>query len=369
MTQQSTALAKIDKSIAFGKQIGYTPEYIETIKFNYAKDATDEELKMFLEVCNSTKLNPFNKEIYFWKIGGKVVVCTAIDGYRKAADRTGNYAPGPAIRRDYDGEGKHISSTASVYKWVRGEKVLIEFTAYMNEWKKSGDFWSGGKASHQLDITAERHALKKAFPTLSRLTDESEKDTAPSTAALNESPEDAAKAESVRQELLRVGSSLCTPVQFDSLKAFVENASLADLQSRLESAMPKLRMYVLTEISKVCTGPAYDEFMSRAFQNGIDAATVDDFFSALDTVARLAQAAPIDSSVTSDGEPNEAPLSKEEEERIELIEKVESDLKYATNNDEAEIARLLAAREPHKMTSAALNALRKEIQEYIESPI
>src|SRR5689334_10954529 len=41
------------------------PKLLETIKQTVCKGATDAQLRMFIEVCKSTGLNPFLKEVYY----------------------------------------------------------------------------------------------------------------------------------------------------------------------------------------------------------------------------------------------------------------------------------------------------------------
>lgn len=69
----------------------YPSELVETIKSTVAKDATDEELYMFLSVANQYDLNPFMKEIYFAKMNGQVAILTSKDGYKKLAERKPNF--------------------------------------------------------------------------------------------------------------------------------------------------------------------------------------------------------------------------------------------------------------------------------------
>lgn len=65
----------------------YSPELLETIKSTVAKDATDEELYMFLSIAKQYDLNPFMKEIWFTKMQGQVAIMTSRDGYKKLAER------------------------------------------------------------------------------------------------------------------------------------------------------------------------------------------------------------------------------------------------------------------------------------------
>jgi len=69
----------------------YPPELVETIKATVAKDATDEELYMFLSIAKQYDLNPFMKEIWFTKMQGQVAIMTSRDGYKKLAERKPNF--------------------------------------------------------------------------------------------------------------------------------------------------------------------------------------------------------------------------------------------------------------------------------------
>lgn len=69
----------------------YSPQLIDTIKSTVAKEASDEELYMFLQVASMYDLNPFMKEIWFTKMKGQVSIMTSRDGYLKLAKRDANF--------------------------------------------------------------------------------------------------------------------------------------------------------------------------------------------------------------------------------------------------------------------------------------
>jgi phage recombination protein Bet len=379
MIIMSEAIARKETgAMVLGAQYGYTPEYVQLIKDTFAKDATDNELQMFIDVCHHTKLNPMNKEIYFWKQSGKVIIHTGIDGHRLAADRTGRYAPGKTTRQ-YDGDN-HVSSTVSVQKLVAGKWFEIEDTAYMREWKKdSSPFWKNSTtASHQLDITAERHALKKAFPnTFGGLASSAGSEgAAPEFSGMPEtaSPEDVTKRDELIEALLRIGKLFCSADQHASLSAAVTASALPVLEERYGNALIKLREKVLSDIGVKFQGEAYSAFIVKTLPMGLDAADDKDLFAALDALekAEVAPTAAETPKTTVAGqeqagipatEPsNEAETLTPEQSKLEdLRSEVMNALMDATGGEEAQLDVLLDGRHVPTMNEDQLKRLLARI--------
>jgi phage recombination protein Bet len=63
----------------------FNPSQIDLIKKTIAKDATDDELQMFMYLAKQYRLDPFKKEIHFAKFDGTASFITARDGYLKIA--------------------------------------------------------------------------------------------------------------------------------------------------------------------------------------------------------------------------------------------------------------------------------------------
>jgi phage recombination protein Bet len=155
-----------------------TRQQIDIIKSQFAKGATDDELKMFLAVCSRTGLDPFRKQIYFIKrknwdskegkyveVGG---IQTSIDGLRSIADSTGKYAGNDDPI--FDDEVTPTKASVSVYKMVEGQRVPFTATARFDQYAPKnkdgeliGPMWK--KMRHlMLGKCAEALALRKAFP-------------------------------------------------------------------------------------------------------------------------------------------------------------------------------------------------------------
>lgn len=150
-------------SITFDKQ------QLELIKKTYAKDCTDDEFLLFIQVAQRTGLDPFSRQIYAIKRGGKMVIQTSIDGYRLIADRGGNYAGNDEAVFFHNEAGLLVRATVKVWKFVKGVRCDFTGTAMWDEYVQTdgkGDvtkMWAE-KPYIMLSKCAEAQSLRKAFP-------------------------------------------------------------------------------------------------------------------------------------------------------------------------------------------------------------
>jgi phage recombination protein Bet len=156
--------------------ITFTDEEIETIKRTVASDANNDELKMFLHVAKSYGLDPFNKEIFFWKVKGKPIIMTSRDGYLKISDRHPQYdglvsdvvRKNDRFKRKSDGieheygtnRGDIIGAYALVYRKDRSYPVYV--FAPFNEYRADTKVWYQYPTAMILKV-AESMALKRSF--------------------------------------------------------------------------------------------------------------------------------------------------------------------------------------------------------------
>lgn len=146
-------------------------EKIELIKNTILRGATDLELQMFVNQCNTKRLDPMTRQIYGIKQSGGLQIFASIDGLRVIAQRSGQYAGqrGP-FWCGRDGEWTDVwlaqeppaAAKVGVLRtgWLEPMWGVATFASYgagkAGTWQKMPDV--------MLAKCAEALALRKAFP-------------------------------------------------------------------------------------------------------------------------------------------------------------------------------------------------------------
>lgn len=159
----------------------------DIIKNTYCKNCTNDEVEVFLYICQRVKLDPMLKQIHpvvresnvkegnNWVKVRTLTPQTSIDGFRLIAERTRRYVPGDEPSYQYDSSGNLVSATAYVKKLTHdGTWHVIAARAFYAEYVQGfknkqtgvmevGKFWK--QMPHlMLAKCAEALALRKAFP-------------------------------------------------------------------------------------------------------------------------------------------------------------------------------------------------------------
>lgn len=142
----------------------FDPAQIALIKSHIIPGATNDELALFLQVCQRTGLDPFARQIYALKRGNKQTFQVSIDGFRAIAERTGCYAGNDDPI--FDNETQPNKATVTVWKIVGGIRCAFTASARWDQYypgKSLGFMWD--KMPHvMLGKVAEALALRKGFP-------------------------------------------------------------------------------------------------------------------------------------------------------------------------------------------------------------
>ena len=131
-------------------------EMVDTLKQTVCKGATDAQFRMFIEVCRTTGLNPFLREIWFVP---QVGIMAGRDGYLAVANKHAQF-DGMETRVERDAKNVPIKATCTVWRKDRAHPIICE--AYYSEYKKASGVWSQ-YPSAMISKVAEVLALKRSF--------------------------------------------------------------------------------------------------------------------------------------------------------------------------------------------------------------
>lgn len=238
---------------------------LQTVKSIICPEATDDEMILFAKQCSRTGLDPFQRQIFLIKRGGKPTIQTSIDGFRLIAERSGQYAGNDDYIFDPEFTNGKTSyprwAKATIYKMIDGQKVMFAATARWAEYKqeyngKLSAMWQKFP-SVMLGKCAEALALRKAFPNdLSGIYTDTEMDQSDSSGevVINKTKKETPKKKEVKK--------LVTEDQISELFELAEKKGIfaGDFEAQV---LQGLKIEKLTDMSLVKYQVVKEKLMKR----------------------------------------------------------------------------------------------------------
>jgi phage recombination protein Bet len=147
----------------------WTPEQTQLISTTIAPGCSNDELRLFAYACQRTGLDPFSKQIYAIKRGGKMTIQAGIDGLRSIAERTGQLDGSETLWCGDDGVWTDVwlsnkpPAAAKTTIWRKGAGHPFTGVARFQDYNAGQGLWTKMGAT-MIAKCSEALALRKAFP-------------------------------------------------------------------------------------------------------------------------------------------------------------------------------------------------------------
>jgi phage recombination protein Bet len=213
----------------------WTPEQTQLISTTIAPGCSNDELRLFAYACQRTGLDPFSRQIYAIKRGGKMTIQAGIDGLRSIAERTGQLDGSETFWCGEDGVwadvwlGSKPPAAAKTIIHRKGSNHPFVGVARFADYNAGQGLWSKMPAA-MIAKCSEALALRKAFPAdLSGVysTDEMEQAVEPVTVTATAAPAPALPAVTGDAKIFAAGKAAIAKA--DTL------AKLQEVTARMEA--------------------------------------------------------------------------------------------------------------------------------------
>jgi phage recombination protein Bet len=147
----------------------WTPEQTQLISTTIAPGCSNDELRLFAYACQRTGLDPFSRQIYAIKRGGKMTIQAGIDGLRSIAERTGQLDGSETHWCGDDGVWTDVwlaakpPAAAKTILHRKGASHPFVGVARFADYNAGQGLWSKMPAA-MIAKCSEALALRKAFP-------------------------------------------------------------------------------------------------------------------------------------------------------------------------------------------------------------
>ena len=147
----------------------WTPDQTQLISTTIAPGCSPDELKLFAYACQRTGLDPFSRQIYAIKRGGKMTISSGIDGLRSIAERTGQLDGSSSYWCGEDGVWVDVwlsskpPAAAKTIIYRKGCAHPFTATARFADFNAGQGLWSK-MPSVMIAKCSEAQALRRAFP-------------------------------------------------------------------------------------------------------------------------------------------------------------------------------------------------------------
>jgi phage recombination protein Bet len=147
----------------------WTPEQTQLISSTIAPGCSGDELRLFAYACQRTGLDPFSRQIYAIKRGGKMTIQAGIDGLRSIAERSGQLDGSETYWCGADGVWSDVwladkpPAAAKTIIHRKGSNHAFTGVARFQDYNAGQGLWSKMPAA-MIAKCSEALALRKAFP-------------------------------------------------------------------------------------------------------------------------------------------------------------------------------------------------------------